>query len=145
MDLSEPERDINEVLKALNHEIRRKIVRSLYDSRSPIAYTDFLELLELPASSNAAYHIMLLTKANILKKNPEGKYLLTEIGDRVALLLDIVVEPKSSTFTSLYMGLSHLSPIEILLGSWWIFFLLLSILSLGFNLFLGVVFLSYLI
>lgn len=36
-----PESDITEVLKALNHEIRREIIRILHDSR-PVAYTVFL-------------------------------------------------------------------------------------------------------
>ncbi|MHA2238777.1 MAG: ArsR/SmtB family transcription factor [Candidatus Hodarchaeales archaeon] len=143
MESSEIDHDINEVLKALNHEIRRKIIRFLHNSRNPIAYSDFLELLDLPASSNVAYHIMLLTKPNILIKTPEGKYTLSELGERVALLLDIAGEPQSSPFTSLYLGFSHLSPLEILLGAWWLFFLLLGAVFWGYNIILGLIFLSF--
>ena len=93
--------DINEVLKALNHDIRREIIRILHTNRNPIAYSDFLQELMLPASSNAAYHLVLLTRTNIIAKDDDGKYYLTELGERVALLLDIVVEPKPDAFTNL--------------------------------------------
>ncbi|MHA1995661.1 MAG: ArsR/SmtB family transcription factor [Candidatus Hodarchaeales archaeon] len=142
MDEFTPENDINKVLKALNHEIRRKIIRTLYRKQEPIAYSEFLEELNVPASSNAAYHLLLLTKFGILQKGSSG-YKLTEIGERVALLLDIVVEPKSSAFTSLYMGFSRLSPLEILLGSWWIFFLLLGVTAIIQNFLIGVISLSF--
>ncbi|MHA2096705.1 MAG: DUF7347 domain-containing protein, partial [Candidatus Hodarchaeales archaeon] len=142
MDESNPENDINEVLKALNHDIRRKIIRILHKTQVPIAYSKFLEELNVPASSNAAYHLLLLTKSKIVKKDSNG-YELTEIGERVALLLDIVVEPKSTAFTSLYMGFSRLSPLEILLGSWWMFFLLLGITIIPQNFFLGFISLSF--
>lgn len=135
--------DINEVLKALNHEIRRSIIRRLHTTRESIAYSDFLEELKLPASSNAAYHLVLLTKAKVVEKDQEGKYSLTELGERVALLLDVVVEPQSNAFTNLYMGFSRLTPLEILLGAWWIFFLLLGGMFISENLFIGVIFLSF--
>ena len=142
MDESPSENDINEVLKALNHNIRRNIIRILHRSPVPIAYSEFLEELNVPASSNAAYHLLLLTKSNIVKKDSNG-YELTEIGDRVALLLDIVVEPKSTAFTNLYMGFSRLSPLEILLGSWWIFFLILGLTTTPHNLAIGFISLSF--
>ena len=136
--------DINEVLKALNHEIRRSIIRKLHTTReSSIAYSDFLEELKLPASSNAAYHLVLLTKANVVEKDREGKYSLTELGERVALLLDAVAEPQSSAFTNLYMGFSRLTPLEILISTWWIFFLITGIVFITENLVIGVLFLSY--
>lgn len=136
------ERDINEVLKALNHEIRRKIIRLLHGKNEPVVYSEFLDELNVPASSNAAYHLLLLTKFNIVSKKSNG-YILTEVGERVALLLDIVVEPQSSAFTNLYMGFSRLSPLEILLGSWWIFFLLLGISTFTQNLLISFISLSF--
>ena len=141
---STSDNDINEVLKALNHEIRRSIIRKLHTNReSSIAYSEFLEELNLPASSNAAYHLVLLTKAKVVEKDREGKYSLTELGERVALLLDVVVESQSSAFTNLYMGFSRLTPLEILLSTWWIFFLLLGGVVITENLIIGVLFLSF--
>ncbi len=140
---STSENDINEVLKAINHEIRRSIIRRLHTTSEPIAYSEFLEELKLPASSNAAYHLVLLTKANVVEKDREGKYSLTGLGERVALLLDVVVEPKANAFTNLYLGFSRLNPLEILLGAWWLFFLLLGVIIASENLFIGVLFLSF--
>jgi len=140
---STSENDINEVLKALNHEIRRSIIRRLHTTRESIAYTDFLEELKLPSSSIAAYYLVLLTKAKVVEKDKEGKYSLTGLGERVALLLDVVAEPKSNAFTNLYMGFSRLNPLEILLGAWWIFFLLLGGMFVTENIFIGIIFLSF--
>ncbi len=140
---STSDNDIHEVLKALNHEIRRSIIRRLHTTRESIAYSDFLEELKLPASSNAAYHLVLLTKAKVVEKDKEGKYSLTGLGERVALLLDVVVEPQARAFTNLYMGFSRLNPLEILLGAWWIFFLLLGGMFVTENLFIGIIFLSF--
>ena len=119
---STSDNDINEVLKAINHEIRRSIIRRLHTTSESIAYSEFLEELKLPASSNAAYHLVLLTKANVVEKDREGKYSLTGLGERVALLLDVVVEPQSNAFTNLYLGFSRLNPLDFLLGAWWLFF-----------------------
>jgi len=143
MEESPSSNEINEVLKALNHEVRRSIIRMLHTSRESIAYSDFLKELKLPASSNVAYHLVLLTKAKVVIKDSKGRYSLTELGERVALLLDIVVEPKSSTFTNLYIGFSRLNPSEILLGAWWIFFLLLGGVFITENIFLGILFVSF--
>ena len=138
-----PESDITEVLKALNHEIRREIIRILHDS-SPVAYKVFLNQLNLPASSNVAYHLLLLSNAHLVEKDKEGKYFLTLLGRRSALLLDLASESKSSPFSDLYLGFSQLSPYETLLGSWWMFFLLIG-LSFSTSLssfFIGLIFFS---
>jgi len=42
----ENESDITDVLKSLNHEIRRKIIRILHD-KQPVPYSDFLSKLNL--------------------------------------------------------------------------------------------------
>lgn len=144
MDNQTSENDINEVLKALNHEIRRSVIRKLHTSRqSSIAYSVFLDELQLPASSNVAYHLVLLTKSKVIEKDKEGKYSLTELGERVALLLDVVAEPQSNAFTNLYMGFSRLTPMEIILSTWWIFFLLLGGTFITENFIIGVLFLSF--
>ncbi|MFX0207723.1 MAG: hypothetical protein ACFFDT_17170, partial [Candidatus Hodarchaeota archaeon] len=123
--VSESESDITEVLKALNHEIRREIIRILH-KKQHAPYSDFLERLKLPASSNVAYHLSLLARAHLIEKDPEGKYLLTPLGRRSALLLDLATESKSSIFSDIYLGFSRLNPTEILLGAWWTFFFVLG-------------------
>ncbi|MFX1283144.1 MAG: hypothetical protein ACFFB5_05790 [Promethearchaeota archaeon] len=136
---SESESDITEVLKALNHEIRREIIRILHKKQTT-PYSDFLERLNLPASSNVAYHLSLLSKAHLIKKDLEGKYLLTPLGRRSALLLDLATESKSSIFSEIYLGFSRLNPTEILLGAWWTFFFVLGFFFLQSLLFpLGII------
>ena len=104
---------INEVLKSLNHEIRREILRILHSKRVPIPYSSFMEELNLPASSNVAYHLLLLSKSGLIEKNSEGKYSLTPLGQRSALLLDMVTESESSIFSDIYLGFSKLNPFEM--------------------------------
>ena len=142
--MEESEGDITDVLKALNHEIRRQILRMLHDRREPVPYSVFLNLLNLPASSNVAYHLLLLNKARMVKKDLEGKYSLTNLGKRSALLLDLASESKSSPFSDLYLGFSQLTPYETVLGSWWIFFLFLGVVftSSVSTFFIGVFFFS---
>ncbi|MFX0125922.1 MAG: ArsR/SmtB family transcription factor [Candidatus Hodarchaeota archaeon] len=138
------EGDITDVLKALNHEIRREILRTLHDRREPVAYSVFLNLLDLPASSNVAYHLLLLSKARMVEKDQNGKYSLTHLGKRSALLLDLASESKPSPFSDLYLGFSQLTPYETVLGSWWIFFLFLGVVftsSLS-TFFIGIFFFS---
>lgn len=133
------ESEITEVLKALNHEIRREIIRILH-SKQLVPYSEFLSQLDLPASSNVAYHLSLLNKAKLIKKDPDGKYFLSPLGKRSALLLDLAIEPKSSAFSTIYLSFSKLNPLEILLGAWYIFFFMLGLLFISSFLIIGIFF-----
>lgn len=129
---------INDVLKSLNHEIRREILRILHSKRNSIPYSTFMDELNLPASSNVAYHILLLSKSGLIDKNTEGRYSLTPLGQRSALLLDMVSENESSVFSDIYLGFSRLNPLEILLGTWWIFFFVLGLSIFNYNFIIGI-------
>ena len=124
------ESDITEVLKALNHEIRREIIRILHN-KDQVPYSDFLSQLNLPASSNVAYHISLLNKAKLIEKGLEGKYFLTPLGRRSALLLDLAIEPKSTFFSNIYLSFSRLAPLEILFGAWYLFFFMFGMIFIS--------------
>ncbi|MFW9988743.1 MAG: ArsR/SmtB family transcription factor [Candidatus Odinarchaeota archaeon] len=115
--------NITDVLKALNHEIRRKIIIFLHQNKGAMLYTDVLNALGLPASSNVAYHMNILNKALVIEKNKEGRYSLTELGNRSALLFDVITESSSSTSSNLYLGFLKLKPYEIILGVWMYFFI----------------------
>ncbi|MFX0185475.1 MAG: ArsR/SmtB family transcription factor [Candidatus Hodarchaeota archaeon] len=142
MSQASVEGDITEVLKSLNHEIRRKIITILFKNDQPLAYSVFLNQLTLPASSNVAYHLSLLTKAHLVQKDAEGKYSLTQLGQRSALLLDLASESKSSAFSDLYLGFSRLTPIETLLSAWWIFFFIIGMALVSNALILSLLFFS---
>lgn len=135
-DLKEVE--ISEVLKALNHEIRREIIRILDNKRDPVPYTVFMEELQLPASSNVAYHIQLLNESTLITKNAEGKYSLTTLGKRSALLIDLVAESETSPFSNIFLGFSQLNPIETLLGAWWTFFFIIGFYLFSFNIIISI-------
>ena len=135
-----PEGDITEVLKALNHDVRREIVRMLHIN-DLVSYSDFLNSLNLPASSNVAYHLSLLGKAHLVGKDSEGRYSLTKLGRRAALMLDLVVESKGSPFSDIYLGFSRLNPLELILGAWWIFFFILGLTLLQWHIVLSLFFL----
>lgn len=138
--LPENESDITEVLKSLNHEIRREIIRILHE-KQVTAYSEFLNKLNLPASSNVAYHLSLLTKARLVDKDSEGKYFLTPLGRRSALLLDLAKESRTTPFSDIYLAFSKLNYIEILLGTWYLFFFIIGIYLIGYYLFIGLIFL----
>ncbi len=138
--LPENESDITEVLKSLNHEIRREIIRILHE-KQVTAYSEFLNKLNLPASSNVAYHLSLLTKARLVDKDSERKYFLTPLGRRSALLLDLAKESRTTPFSDIYLAFSKLNSIEILLGTWFLFFFIIGIYIIGYYLFIGSFFL----
>jgi DNA-binding transcriptional ArsR family regulator len=135
----ENESDITDVLKSLNHEIRRKIIRILHEKQL-VPYSDFLYKLDLPASSNVAYHISLLTKTQLIRKDSDGKYFLTSLGRRSALLLDLAKESKTTSFSDIYLAFSLLNSIEILFGTWYIFFFIFGFYLLQKFLFIGIIF-----
>ena len=138
--LPENESDITEVLKSLNHEIRREIIRILHE-KQVTAYSEFLNKLNLPASSNVAYHLSLLTKARLVDKDSEGKYFLTPLGRRSALLLDLAKESRTTPFSDIYLAFSKLNSIEILLGTGFLFFFVIGIYLIGYYFFIGIIFL----
>ncbi|MHA1973938.1 MAG: ArsR/SmtB family transcription factor [Candidatus Hodarchaeales archaeon] len=129
--MSSNKTEITEVLKALNHEIRREIIRLLHEARHPIPYMHFMDSLKLPASSNVAYHLSLLVKAGLVTKDADGRYFLTDLGLRSALMLDLVSESKKSVFSELTLAFSRINPFEFLLGAWWLFFVILGLIFLS--------------
>ena len=70
------------IINALNHEIRRDILR-LLEGKS-LSYTNLLDYFVI-SSGKLNYHLKLLT--GFIQKNDEGFYKLTELGQRVLLLL----------------------------------------------------------
>lgn len=137
--LKNKQSNITDVLKALNHEIRRKIIIFLHQNKGAVLYTDVLKALGLPASSNVAYHMNILNKALVIEKNKEGRYSLTELGNRSALLFDVVSETSSSSTSNLYLGFLKLKPYEIILGVWMYFFVFSGIALVNSFLLIGII------
>ena len=78
--MSIPPEDV--IINALNHEIRREILRLLINK--PVSYTKLLDHFAL-TSGKLNYHLKLL--AGFIQKNSEGLYENTQLGSRVITLL----------------------------------------------------------
>lgn len=70
--------------KILKHPIRRKIVLEL-DEKRELAYIDLMNLLEVENTGKLNYHLKIL--GDLIEKNGNGKYHLTEKGDLASQLL----------------------------------------------------------
>lgn len=71
------------ILNALNHEIRREILRLLKDNT--MSYTELLDHFAI-SSGKLNYHIKLLS--GFIEKDEEGNYCSTDLGVRVLNLLN---------------------------------------------------------
>ncbi len=138
--MEEDEEKIKNVLKALGHNIRRDIIRIIEKHNSTVSYSYLLKSLNLPASSNIAYHIKILVDANLLEKSKDGDYYLTKEGKKSLIMFS---ENKNSVFLKLSgigYNFSNLNTPYILLTSWWFAFFYLGILLMIDNRILGIIF-----
>jgi hypothetical protein len=71
--------------KILKDETREKIVLLLNEKGSQ-SYMDLMKSLEIQSTGKMNYHLKILS--DLIKKNPEGLYVLTEKGKLAARLLD---------------------------------------------------------
>ncbi len=78
--MSIPSEDI--IINALNHEIRREILRLL--EHKPLSYTNLLDYFTV-STGKLNYHIKLLT--GFVQKDPNGNYELTKLGKNLLQIL----------------------------------------------------------
>lgn len=81
MYLSIPSEDV--ILTALNHEIRREILRLV--GQKAMSYTQLMEHFTV-TSGKLNYHLKLLT--GFIQKQDNGMYVSTELGKRIFTLLE---------------------------------------------------------
>lgn len=62
------------LLRALNHDLRQQIIRLLHDE-DQLTVTDIFISLRVEQSV-ASQHLAILRKANIVKRERQGKYIL---------------------------------------------------------------------
>lgn len=65
----------------LKHSMRRKIVLLLYEKKS-LAYVDLMHLVEATNTGKFNYHLKIL--GDLISKDQDGKYVLTEKGQLIA-------------------------------------------------------------
>jgi DNA-binding transcriptional ArsR family regulator len=110
---------ISAIIKAMNSTQRRTILRLLSSSKIALTFTEILNNVEEGAtgSSRLSYHLSLLANVGLIKKNADGKYLMTQLGTRTALILEMTKEDEQSlTFSSLYLAFSNMTPRDALLA-----------------------------
>nr|MDO8115322.1 winged helix-turn-helix domain-containing protein [Candidatus Sigynarchaeota archaeon] len=76
-----------DVINALNHEIRRKILMLL--ESTPKTYSQLLETFDI-ATGKLNYHLKLLE--GLIDKNKEGMYKLTALGEKALSILKELVK-----------------------------------------------------
>ena len=76
--------DIDSFQKVLNHPIRRKVILMLRQSGN-LSYMDLMGAVDASNTGKFNYHLKILT--DLIQKDPDGKYLLTEKGQLAAQFL----------------------------------------------------------
>lgn len=81
------------VLRAINHELRRKIIQ-LLQTEDRMTVTDIYIALRIEQSV-ASQHLAILRKAGIVRPEREGKYIYYSIEkERLALINQLITDLK---------------------------------------------------
>ncbi len=88
----------NEVLK---HPIRRKVIRALGEKQS-LSYVELLNITEAANTGKFNYHLKVL--GDLIEKDANGKYILTEKGQLALQFLLKFPEKKPEPTTNLHMA-----------------------------------------
>jgi hypothetical protein len=92
--------DFGSLDKVLKHPIRRRIVVALSE-RESMSYMDLMSLVEATNTGKFNYHLKIL--GDLIEKDRDGRYVLTEKGRLAAQFLQRFPEKESPT-TSLQMA-----------------------------------------
>jgi hypothetical protein len=76
--------DLESLYKIIKHPIRRKIVLTLLE-RKELAYMDLMNSVEVENTGKLNYHLKILS--DLIEKNEDGRYSLTEKGHLASQLL----------------------------------------------------------
>ncbi|MCR6668901.1 MAG: hypothetical protein NDF51_02775 [archaeon YNP-WB-040] len=92
--------DFESLSDVLKHPIRRKIILTLFE-RGNLSYVDLMNLIEVSSTGKLNYHLKIL--GDLIGKDQNGRYTLTEKGLMIAQLLQKFPERKPQP-TTLSMG-----------------------------------------
>lgn len=110
---------INDILKALNNELRRKILILLF-THGKFRYSDLMHELGMSPESDSgwfAYHIKTLLDAGLIKRD-NGNYYLSRIGRRAVLLIEEIGKPEESISIRVIEGLLRMEIIDEIKATW---------------------------
>ncbi|MEM2111243.1 MAG: winged helix-turn-helix domain-containing protein, partial [Candidatus Bathyarchaeia archaeon] len=131
--------DLESLHKIIKHPIRRKIMLTLLQKQE-VAYIDLMNILEIENTGKFNYHLKIL--GDLIEKNTDGKYRLTEKGQLASQLLLRFPEKKSERMPlhggdAILIGFAGFLIALANPGFW--FFYLITILGVGI-LYLGLVY-----
>lgn len=138
VNMIKEESQVKDILKALGHQIRRDVIRVIDDNNGPTSFSYLLNTLDLPTSSNIAYHLKILTNSKLIDKNHDGDYSLTKDGKKSMLLFEDTKSSSLSKISEIGRRFGKLSPLHVILVSWWFFFLFTGFVLIQFSLILGI-------
>lgn len=76
--------DFESLSDVLKHNVRRRIILALYERKS-MSYVDLMNFVEVNNTRKFNYHLKIL--GDLIRKDQNGKYSLTENGQMAALIL----------------------------------------------------------
>ncbi|MHA1167641.1 MAG: DUF7347 domain-containing protein [Candidatus Hodarchaeales archaeon] len=95
---------ITDVLPIINHPIRVDIIKLLYSE--PRSFTDLLKYLSISSTSKLSFHLNKLE--NIVIKNDEGIYVLSELGKKTYKLITSFENEKLTDSSGSLVGKSKI-------------------------------------
>jgi hypothetical protein len=136
--------DIESFQKVLNHPIRRKVILTLRQSGS-LSYMDLMGTVAASNTGKFNYHLKIL--ADLIQKDSNGKYLLTEKGQLAAQFLltfkEKGIEPSSlSMADGLLIGFSGFL-LTLANPAFWTFFVAVAVGVKSIPLFMALQFLTF--
>lgn len=90
--------DLESLSDVLRHPVRRKIVLTLFE-RGNLSYIDLMNAVGVTNTGKFNYHLKIL--GDLLEKDSNGRYILTEKGRMVAQLLQNFPEKPQQTVLSM--------------------------------------------
>ena len=84
--------DFESLSDVLKHSMRRRILLALYE-RKTMSYVDLMDLVQATNTGKFNYHLRIL--GDLIEKDQNGKYVLTEKGQMAAQLLQKFPEKKT--------------------------------------------------
>ncbi|MDH5401294.1 MAG: helix-turn-helix domain-containing protein [Candidatus Heimdallarchaeota archaeon] len=114
--------NINSVLKALNHPLRRELILHLYRKRQGSSFSTLHEIAthQTKSTGQFSYHLKLLLDAQIITKS-DDIYFISEFGEKASNMIQFIdLEFDRSVSQKISSSFASLSPMELVFISWMI-------------------------
>lgn len=165
-NVEENDPQIKEVLKALNHTLRREILLYLKGLNREASFSELMDYCKIDSkvSGQFSYHVKLLQQSNLISKTND-KYLITPLGVKATSMLDVtslgnnedsILQKISKSFKNItsfdqivlsfhaFCFIAFILPFVLLLVNYNRFHILLMPMLLGLVLLIFIIIFSYL-